>query len=110
MVNLQKSIVERIEEEPLKPDQPILFMGAVELTDIPKDDEALIEQSRLIDLGQHRSAGVNAFTAVEAAGLKAEIVENTLRTMIAARQIEYLRKAGLPNPGVEDTRRGALLP
>lgn len=34
---------------------------------------------------------------VKAAGVERALIENTLKTMIDAQQVEYLRKAGLPN-------------
>ena len=46
---------------------------------------------------EFKSVGEDRAQEVIAAGLGPLVVENTLKTMIDARQIEYLRKAKLPN-------------
>ncbi|WP_251152096.1 DUF4157 domain-containing protein [Cellulosimicrobium sp. Marseille-Q4280] len=116
-VQLQTSIVNAIEGEILRLRQaeelPLylelggaMFVGAITLSRIPADpagEPAMIGAAALHDLpseyeakqtgGQHHALRANetGYAMVKSLGLEAAIVENTLKTMIAARQIEYLR-------------------
>jgi hypothetical protein len=104
-VELQKKIVEKLEKQPEIGEAfvPICNLGGIEITNIPKDDDKLIKHAKLVNLFKEGrksnfvSAGSPRFEAVEKAGVAGDVVKNTLKTMIAAGQIDYLRKAGLPN-------------
>lgn len=82
-------------------DQSLLFIGGIELTRIPERDEDLVGASRLVDLAGDNALGrgLQAFDLAQAAGVEDDIVANTLRTMIAAKQIEYLRRSRLLEDG-----------
>ena len=84
------------------------FIGAIELTEPLTDDVGdLISRSRLIDLtylkkgqqGEHKltgqAVGLTLFEATE--GVEKEIIANTLLTMEAANQLDYLREKKLIN-------------
>lgn len=96
-VEVQKAIVDKLEDDELLPDYDIVNLGAIELTDLPAEDKDLIEQAVLINLDANRSAGVNGYEAVVHAEADRDVIENTLRTMIDAGQVRYLRAAGIPN-------------
>ncbi len=73
-------------------------IGGIELLTSPKDRtvEDLIKHARLMDLG--RGSLINQegnFELVQKAGVADKIVTNTLQTMEAAGQLEYLRESAL---------------
>jgi hypothetical protein len=115
---LQTQLVTQLEEtiatNPKVWDKYVLFLGAIQLDRIPDDEEGMIRDAKLINLpskyelekdptkGQYSHAlasNLVGFDMVRKAGEQAEraIIRNTLRTMIRAGQIEYLRKAKLPD-------------
>lgn len=101
-VKAQQRIIDKLDKDELMPIFAIVNLGAVELTQLPEDDEELIDGAKLVDLvtgyvKDDRSAGVNGYEAVVHAGAESDVIENTLRTMIDAGQIAYLRKSGIPN-------------
>lgn len=87
-------------------------LGGILLNSLPESDDALLGDAKLIRLPhgltdtkdgpkiavtEFKSVGEDRAQEVINAGLGPLVVENTLRTMIDARQIEYLRQAKLPN-------------
>lgn len=74
-----------------------LFLGGIELTEIPKTDEELLAETKLMDFGADNALSnrVHAYDLTVQSGAADELVQNTLPTMIAAQQIEYLRKSAL---------------
>ncbi len=78
-------------------DSPLLYLGSIELTGIPasdEDDEDMIAGATLVETNNALGPNDNAIDLSRIAGVEQEVVENTLRTMIKAQQIEYLRKSG----------------
>ena len=93
---------QRLRQLPPIYDQPILYLGSVVLTDIPptaEGDGELIKNAELIETDHALDAKENAVELPKAAGVQHDIVRNTLRTMIAAGQMEYLRKSGFVGKG-----------
>ncbi|MCL1869471.1 MAG: hypothetical protein FWF90_03540 [Promicromonosporaceae bacterium] len=86
-----------------------MFIGAIELTDVSQDIDTLVATSVLKDLPAQKATGdssghslattENGFVLVQVAGVQANVVALVLRTMDAARQIEYLRKRGFVGRG-----------
>ena len=78
-----------------------LFLGGIELTDIPETDEELLHTATLIPLKQDNALDPKswAYDLTVSSGAADDVVQNTLRTMQAAKQLEYFRKAGIPKPG-----------
>jgi hypothetical protein len=77
-------------------DQDVVVLGCIELKSIPPDDESLMKEAKFRDLKDNSLRhDKTAFDLVKAAGAARLVVTNTLQTMIAARQIEYLRKSGV---------------
>ncbi len=78
----------------------ILNLGGILIDAMPESNAELIDKAELVDLptaGKFISAGSPRGGKVKEHGFDHLVVENTLRTMIAAREIDYLRLAGLPN-------------
>ena len=78
----------------------MLNLGGILIEEMPKTDDDVFNKAQFVELatgGGFISAGKPRFKELKQAGLEGLVVENTLKTMIDARQIEYLRKAGLPN-------------
>lgn len=87
----------RMAAHAVKYDGQLLYLGSVVLTDIPAreaDEETMIGDAELVTTDHSLPNTAEAVKLPKAAGVEADIVRNTLRTMIAARQIEYLRKSG----------------
>jgi hypothetical protein len=80
-------------------DEAVLMIGGIELGDIPKSsagDAAMIKHARFTDLQPNAlKEDPSAFDLATKADVGKLVVANTLQTMIAARQIEYLRKSGV---------------
>jgi hypothetical protein len=86
-------------------------LGGILINELPDSDEDLLNQAQLVRLPhgtykegeqvksvtEFKSTGEDRAKEVIEAGLGPLVVENTLKTMIDARQIEYLRQAKLPN-------------
>jgi len=71
-------------------------LGGILLGTTPGDLDTLIKQSKLYDLPEgERSIGPSTFDLAVEAGVTEKIVINTLATMEAAGQLDYLRKSGL---------------
>ena len=90
-------------------------LGGILIDTIPDSDQDLIGQSQLAELpraiqGFISSGAPRSDMVVKRNDLGSLVVENTLRTMIDAGQVDYLRKAGLPNEDWKTSRRGALRP
>lgn len=109
-IEAQKTVVNALLKQPLPSGATVLCLGGIVLSAIGDDDEALIDQAAqggLIDLKKNAHqlsgkypggyVGQAATEHVKNAGVEAELIQNTLKTMIDARQVEYLREAGLPN-------------
>jgi hypothetical protein len=99
-VELQKRLVPQLEELFQKAPE-LVNLGGILIERIPASDQELIDQAELVPLptagGFISAGGVSRFPALKEHGLDRLVVENTLRTMVDARQIEYLRAARLPN-------------
>lgn len=84
-------------------DQDLLYLGSIELTDLPTtktDEESLFDEARLISSDDHALRGdQNGSLLPEVAGVQQAIVRNTLHTMIAAGQMDYLRASGFVGKG-----------
>jgi hypothetical protein len=86
-------------------------LGGILINDLPESDSDLLKNATLVRLPSglydidgekkmvtsFKSVGEDRAAEVIGKGLGPLVVENTLKTMIDARQIEYLRKAKLPN-------------
>lgn len=93
--------IDRVEEWPRDArDYVELFLGGIELTDIPADEE-LFDTATLIPLKDDNALSplAWAYDLTVSSGAADDVVQNTLRTMRDAKQLEYFRKAGLPKPG-----------
>jgi hypothetical protein len=74
----------------------VTCLGGIELGTTPGDLKTLIDTSKLYDLPQgERSIGISTYALAVQAGVTKHIVENTLATMDAAGQLDYLRESGL---------------
>ncbi|MFD2934980.1 hypothetical protein [Spirosoma flavum] len=70
-------------------------VGGIEFTTSPYSDlKDLITGAKLIDLDGN-CIGKSSFNLAKAAGVEKQIITNTLATMEAAGQLDYLRKSGL---------------
>ena len=78
--------------------EQVIPIGAIELTSLPDDDAALLKTARLTDLMPNSLNQPSAFDLVETAGVKDQVVQNTLNTMLRAGQIDYLRKSKMIGP------------
>jgi hypothetical protein len=116
-LNLQKSVIAALEVGIKKNaalfDKHVLFVGALELSAIPAavDEMELLDNVKLVNLPSAYEAGemapgtvahvlgtnLNGFALT--AGLEAQLVRYTLLTMLAARQLEYLRTSGFIGKG-----------
>jgi Domain of unknown function (DUF4157) len=80
-------------------------LGGILINELPESDAELLHTATLVRLPHapvegvsgYKSVGLDKGQEVVDAGLGPLVVENTLKTMIDARQIEYLRMAKLPN-------------
>jgi hypothetical protein len=99
-VELQKRLVTQLEEL-FKNTPELVNLGGILIERIPDSDQDLIRQAELVPLptggGFISAGGVSRTPALKEHGLDRLVVENSMRTMIDARQIEYLRAARLPN-------------
>ncbi|MET8850338.1 hypothetical protein [Amycolatopsis sp. NPDC004625] len=109
-LDLQKTILAALEEgikRDKKFDKHVLFVGAFELPAIPDvaEEGALFEHLKLINLPsvtENKSGGPthalatnrNGFPLVQAVDVERHLVRYSLLTMVAARQLEYLRRSG----------------
>jgi hypothetical protein len=75
--------------------EAVNVLGAIELTSLPDDDTELLKTAKFTKLDPNSLGRGSVFDLVEAAGVKEQVVKNTLNTMIKAGQIDYLRKSGL---------------
>jgi hypothetical protein len=78
----------------------ILNLGGILIDELPKTDEALVKKAQLVDLptsGKFISAGSPRGGMIKKLGFDRLVVKNTLKTMIDSGEVEYLRRAGLPN-------------
>lgn len=76
----------------------VLYLGSIVLTHIPPTDEGLgklIEKARLVHEADHAITGSPDIEIGEKSSLARSIIGNTIHTMRAAGQIEYLRKSGI---------------
>jgi hypothetical protein len=97
----QKAVVDKLLLQKL-PNETLVNLGAIALTKISDDDDELVEQAKkdglmTTELMKYGYIGSNAWMQVASAGVADGLITNTLRTMIDAEQVKYLRKAGLPN-------------
>jgi len=98
-VEVQKALVKKLDEN-VDFIGGILNLGGILIDAIPEKDDDLVEQARLVALptvGGFISAGSPRGDKVLEHHLDRQVIENTLRTMIDAQQIAYLRLAGLPD-------------
>jgi hypothetical protein len=118
-LGLQKSIIaafeEGIKKDFAKFERNVLFVGAFELPVVPdaSEETALLDNLKLINLPSRYEAetmkpgtpihsvptNLNAFPLTEAVGAGKHLANYTLLTMIAAQQLEYLRKSGFVGKG-----------
>ncbi len=100
-VAVQKALVDKLDVE--HRDEftgGILNLGGILIDEMPETDRELIDEAELLELptgGGFISAGSPRGGKIKALGFDRMVVENTLQTMIDARQIAYLRLAGLPD-------------
>lgn len=96
-VEIQKAIVTELEakfEGEEASNYAVSCLGAIELPEnLNVEDDALIEACKLVDLPDN-AVKQSIFELIDGP-LAEKIVRNTIRTMLAARQVEYLRKSGL---------------
>ena len=100
-IEVQKSLVKKLDEDH-KADFAggLINLGGILIDEMPETDTALLRDAELVELpkgGGFISTGSPRGDKVVEHGLGGMVVANTLKTMIDAKQIEYLRKAGLPN-------------
>jgi len=98
-VGAQKRLVERLNAVDTF-DGAMLNLGGILIEEMPKSDGELLTTAEFVELptsGGFISAGRPRSRELKEAGLAGLVLENTLKTMIDAKQVEYLRKAGLPN-------------
>jgi hypothetical protein len=115
-LDLHKTILAALEDgikqNPAKFDKHFLFVGAVELTAVPdaSGETELLDHVELINLpsaGETKGGAPahalatnrNAFPLVQSAGVERHLARYTLLTMMAAHQLEYLRKSGFVGKG-----------
>ena len=101
-VDVQKELVKKLDVE--HADEfggALLNLGGILIEEMPETDQELIDEAELVPLptggGFISAGGLSRAAKIKKLGFDRLVVENTLRTMIDAREIEYLRKAGLPN-------------
>lgn len=118
-LKLQKTMIAALEEgirkDAAKFDKHVLFVGAFELLVIPdaSEEAALFDHVKLVNLPSSFEAedmargtaihalatNLNGFPLTQAVGAEPHLVRYTLLTMMAARQLEYLRKSGFVGKG-----------
>ena len=105
-VQVQKQLVKKLDVEYAQEfPGKLVNLGGILIDTMPETDAELIKQAQLVGFpvgggstGYFQSAGgLSVGEKIKARGFDRLLVENTLRTMIDAREVEYLRKAGLPN-------------
>ncbi len=100
-VNVQKELVKKLDVEHAGDFAGVILnLGGILIDEMPETDAELIEQAELVDLpttGKFISAGSPRGGKIKVLGFDRLVVENTLSTMIASKEIDYLRLAGLPN-------------
>jgi hypothetical protein len=109
-IGVQKQLVDDLEKVLASEDTPEINLGGILLERVPdcyETNEDLfakaVRGAKLVPLPsdipkeRFRSAGADRAADVIKAGHGPAVVENTLKTMIDAEQLEYLRLAGLPN-------------
>lgn len=109
-IAVQKKLVSELETLFTQESASEINLGGILLDSLPdsaKDKQDLFAQTAAsaalwplpatIPGESFRSAGADRAENVVKAGLGPLVIENTLKTMIDARQLEYLRLAGLPN-------------
>ncbi|MDP8907775.1 MAG: hypothetical protein M3N47_01365 [Chloroflexota bacterium] len=74
-------------------------VGGIRLTSVDADVDTLIKTSRLEDLEGSNRVGKSSWDLVQKAGVERLIVENTLKTMETAGQLEYLQRSGMLKTG-----------
>lgn len=75
----------------------ILYLGSVVLTRIPsspEDDQRLIDEAVLVPTDHALDPSQDGTALTKRSGVERAVVTNTIKTMIAAGQIDYLRSAG----------------
>ncbi len=95
----------------LPPSATILNLGAIALTRISDDDDELVEQAihdGLVNPTPYGYIGQRAWEQVAAAKIADKLILNTLRTMIDAEQVKYLRGGGTSERRVHDLGRDPL--
>lgn len=83
-------------------DADVMYIGSVVLDKIPPTElgeEQMIEDAELVYSEHSLDSGTNAVLLPRAADVEEAVVRNTLRTMIKAGQIDYLRSAGFVGKG-----------
>ena len=108
-ISVQKKLIEDLDNLLADETASEINLGGILLDRVPdcyEDSDDLFakaaREARLVPLpasiaGANRSVGADRGELVLKAGLGPAVVENTLKTMIDAEQLEYLRLAGLPN-------------
>lgn len=79
------------------PDPAILYLGSIVLTHVPKDpklDEKMMKKARLVRTDNALKPVEDGTQLVGLAGAEKLVVRNTLGTMKAAGQLDYLRTSG----------------
>lgn len=100
-IDVQKALVHKLDVE--HADEftgGLINLGGILIEEIPESDDQLLAEAQLVALptaGGFISAGSPRAAKIKELGFERLVIENTLQTMIAAKQIKYLRLAGLPN-------------
>lgn len=105
-VEVQADVVRRLEQtmvqHPNRFPSMIMYLGSVVMDAIPGTDEEVGAMSGAALLCNTRNSLPSAVNAIELsllAGAADGLVENTLQTMVRARQFEYLRRSGIVGTG-----------
>lgn len=100
-VDVQMALVDKLDVEHADEfSGGLVNLGGILIEALPEGDDQLLAEAELVTLptaGGFVSAGSPRAEKIKELGFERLVVENTLRTMIAAKQIKYLRLAGLPN-------------
>ncbi|WP_244928065.1 hypothetical protein [Nocardioides sp. W7] len=79
----------------------LLYLGSIVLTEVPATEEdlvRLISTATMEATDNSQGSRAQAPDLPRASGTERDIIDNTLRTMEAAGQLEYLRESGIVGP------------